>query len=965
MPNRERSPFGAELRRVRTRRGLSQRTLANLTQTSANPLRSSMGSVSERQIANLEAPARYVKPRANTVQVLAATLGLPSGSPEMQTFLDAAETTIHPPQPDSPATPDRPRQLFISDGREDHYQQLQAAWKRAADGNPQFIFLAGESGSGKTHLIRQLCNEVQEQHPAVRIAWGECTNGASSVAPYLPMLQAVNMLLGLADHFDGPIPHTNQQNRAIAQLLSIAPAMIGPMVDEPALVHRVESMTSEPGLQEQLHLILSVRKASDTSSRLDQVIRFFANQAAEGPIILVLEDLHWAGERMTSLLLHMQRQLQHRHHVPLLVIGSYWPHALTSSAPTQPHPLARTLNDIGRQVNDPIVDLSTSIGTERGRAFVSALLRRLNIISNDETCLTDVLFDHTEGNPLFTIEMIAWLQETGALHKDTADIWQLDASAIRQGAPARILAVIADRIDHLPAQLRKLLEAASVQGTVITMDFLPIIDDMTEDEIEDAIDTHLSKRYRLLFHQGTRSIAGKRLHVYRFRHALFRDYLYDRMSPREQEKLHALTAIRMLQTMGDGPNSFAGEIAFHFEKAHRYADAAANAYRAAQNALQQLNYELAQTWFNHTETYAREIDDRWHILASRNGTSAALRGLAQFDLCRKLAQSVAIDARREGFLDLAAWSEDLLGQAYYDKGGLNSAIRHLTQAVELYGDLGDLAAVSGSESMLSHTWYRLGAYDDALIHARRSYVYAIELGDDENAAEAMLAAANCEVDLGRYQTAIDAYTRAEELYARSSTVRGQIITALNIGLCHIQLGNAVEAASLLRTTRTTTETLRTPRLRAFACHYLSLAMEQLGDYDAAKREATEALKLRETFDLIGHNNDILATFLRIAIAGNDWNAARKYLAPLQVWTNDRGGDGVEDPVMVYLSLADAHLKMNNEAASHQAIEDGYQLIMERAAKISDTASRESYLRNVPANRKLLAWYQEITLEESG
>lgn len=968
MSEATRSPFGAVLRAYRQQRGLSQAALADLIveRTRDAPAFAALGGLSDRTIANLEAlqadPSRFVRPRPNTVRILAAGLDIPPGSPEERAFLNAAEETRKRAPARALPPPVAERHIFVREGREEHFQRLRHAWTLARAGQPQVLLLAGDAGAGKTHMIRELCLEAQSQDRTVRVAWGECTGGASSVSPYLPFLQATNQLLGLVRPEQatrtGEAPDPARQAATIDSLLTIAPALIGTMADEAALTACVERLKdTHPHLQDQLQRVLGVRNASDTSGRLDQMVRFLSTLSATSPIILVLEDLHWAGEMTAALLLHVQRQLTLRHGLPILVIGSYRPSDLPLHATSNRHPLEPVINEIGRQVGDVVVDLGTTIGPIRGRAFITGLLHTLSIATDDEHPLAELLFNRTEGHPLFAIELIRWLQENGGMDQDVDGLWHLRPSAMHVNPPGKIRAVIAERIDRLPAHLRSILEAAAVQGGTVTINFLAGVETLSAHELDDAIDTQLVSRYRLLQPQNPVQAGEQRLHIYTFQHALFQEYLYETLSLRERERLHGLTAEKAARLMGDAPHMGSGEIAFHFERAHRYKDAAQHAYAAATHALLQLNYDLASHWLKLTEDYARQVDDRWHIHAAQNGQVTVMRGLGDLDAGIRLASAVAINARHDGFGDLEAESEDLLGQAYFDKGDLQATINHMKRAAALYQSIGQHAKMSGTEAMLSHTYYRLGAYDDALVHAHRSYEIAHQLDDHAHAAEALLAAANCEVDLGMYETAIATYQRAEVIYARAKEVRGELLTALNTGLCRIQLQEWVEAVAILRQARHITEVLRTPRLKVSVCHYLSLALEGLGDYAAARQEALHSRRLREGFDQHGTINDNVATLLRIALAEGNLDEAKNHLQHLQAWTDDCGGEGIEDPILVFLSMATAYGALGDPGSACRAIGEGHALVMERASHIHDADARRSYLEKVPTNRRLIAWHE--------
>jgi tetratricopeptide (TPR) repeat protein/transcriptional regulator with XRE-family HTH domain len=968
MPEATRSPFGKALRAYRQRRGLSQAALADLIAERARDDQAfaALGLISDRTISNLEAvradASKFVRPRPHTVRILATALNIPSGSEEETAFLQAAELTrIRSASPSAEQPVGIEGQIFVSGGREDIFQCLKTSWNQGLAGAPQIIFLAGDAGAGKTHLIRELCMGIQDEGGVACVAWGECTGGASTVSPYLPFLQAMNSLLGLLDRKDDPATRYNQdaarQAASIDALLTIAPALIGTLVDEPALVACVEWLGSEyPDLLTKLDRVLGVRNAADTSSRLDQMVRFLVDVAASTPIILVLEDLHWAGEHTASLLLHLQRQLWQRHNLPLMIVCSYRPSDLAIASPTIRHLLESVINEIGRQVGNVVVDLGTTIGNERGQAFIHDLLQTLSIAPADEDALADFLFSRTEGHPLFSTELIRWLQDTGGMERDADGLWHRTASATERKAPGKVRAVIAERIDRLPAHLRSILDAASVHGTTVAVDLIAGLEDISPDELQDAIDNQLVKRYRLLVPGNPGRVGERRLHFYRFRHALFQEFLYEELSLRERERLHELSATRAVELLGTGRHILSGEIAFHYEQAHLFDDAMRHAYAAATLALRQLNYEVADHWLQKTETHARQANDLWHVHAARNSRVMVLRGNGHIEESYALALQVVTDARREGFSDLESDAEYLLGLAYYDKGELWPAVEHFSRAVDIHCSLGHQAEVGEVEAMLSHTFYRLGAYDQALVHARQAHESAETMGNDIQSAEALLAVGNCEVDLGMYRIAISTYRRARAIYQGAGEVRGELLTELNTGLCHIQLGDWQLAIALLEKTKHTTDVLRTPRLKTFACHYLSMAFEGLGDYESARRETRHSMELRKSFGQDGHIGDNLTTLLRIALAEGDAATTRKYLRLLEAWNQEHHGEGAEDPARMYLCMARTYAMLGEPEQCRKAVQEGHALLMERAGHIGDDESRPSYLENVPANRKLIAWH---------
>lgn len=968
MPGRLRSPFGNILRAYRQTRGLSQAALADLTVIrNADPSNtSSLGVISEKTIATLESlrdeGAKFVRPRPATVRLLAAALDISEGSREEERFFAAAEETrgakggkSAPPARGSSPT-------FIREGRDDLLEHLEDASNAARAGTPGIRLLAGDAGTGKTHMIHELCRMTREHTPRVIIAWGECTSGAASVEPYLPFVQALNHLLGLTGHSSDSTTR-ERQYECLQELLTIAPDLIGTFVDEAALMVHADLLANEhPDVPDTLRRVTSQRRRTDTAGRFDQMVRFLTAITKAAPLVLVLEDLHWADDRTGALLLHILRQLKNADDVPLLIIGSYRPSDFTLQESSSRHPMESVMNEVGRQSDNVVVDLSSTIGTQRGRAFVTGLLHHLPISATEE--LTSFLYDRTEGHPLFSVELLRWLRETDRLKQDAVGTWTLTSTAVNGYAPGKIHAVIRERIERLPKHLRRILEVASVQGNAFMVDVLMETGALAMDSLPDIIDDQLVRRFRLLSSREPSTVNGRRLHVYAFEHALFRDYVYDSLTIRDRERLHAATAQASIDVIGDGPHAASGEISFHFARAFKHGEAALHAYHAGGHALNQMDYDLARNWFERAGTCAGKAGDMERMLKARNGMVASMRGQGFLDQGIELTQDILADARDRGFKSVEAEGENLLGQILYDKGQLIRAAEHLERAVELFRTLAYEDAMSGTEAMLSHARYGLGEYDKALLHARQAYATGRASGNDAFAAEALLGVGNCEIDLGFYDAARETYRKAEQIYARAGELRGQMVTSINTALCHIQLSQCDTALDLLENAQELSVTIRTPRLEASAAFYLGLAYEGKGDLERAERAFIASLGLRVRVGQDGAVIDSQAGLLRVHLAHEDRVAVESLLGPILEWLDTHKGEGLEDPFAVFLSVARAHDILGNQRESAEAVHAGHALLMTRGDRIADADARHSYLL-VPSNRALLDWYQRLNHTEFG
>lgn len=956
-----RSPFGKLLRAYRQQRGLSQAGLVDLiTQRNlADPEFAKLGVVTEKAIANLESasrdPSRWVRPRPQTVSLLLTALEIPTGSPEEEAFLAAAEEARSRTAPAAPA----PRQpiLFVPDGREAQLRQLKESWASARKGTPEFVLIQGDSGTGKTRLIQHLLHLIRLQDPQTLIACGSSTPNAAALEPYQPFLQAFNHTLGLAaaDPSQRGDDLRMRDARLVNNLLTLAPGLVGPMISESALLQRIEEMGPESrNLVELISRFRALNSPIETSTRLDQAARFVTSTAEMQPTVIVLEDMHWADERAITLLLHLQRQLQMHPSLPLLVIASWRSSDLLPREDGSRHPLRPAIAEMTRLSPRPVIDLSETVGGDEGRRFIHGMLREMGVDELAAEGLGDYLFRRTEGHAMFAVELYRWLRDRRQLQREPNGSWKPSSTAIMQTVPHKVLAMVAERVERLPDDLKRVLSVAAVQGQAFSVEILSLAAGLDDNEIARIVDDELVAHHRLLEIGDTITHGSLSIHEYTFSHAMFREYLYSALPPAQRQRTHGQIAQAIVDYMGIDNNALAGVAAQHFASSGKLQEAGFYAYMAGALAMRQLEIDLATEWFNRSIEFATSANDMARAGRAKGGIARVMRLAGRFDEGIRLANEVMEDAQLRGFTNLEGECNVQLGQFYYDLGELASAEAHLMRATEIYSDLGNRFDLSGAESMLSHTYYRMGRYDDALTHARNAGKLSAELQHDDFTAEALLAAGNCEIDLGMYERAITTYQQAINFYRSAGDQRGEVLCTLNSGLANVQLGDFDEAIVILNAAMELIVRRRLERYLPFVATYIALAYEGKGEYDRAGEFFRTARDRRRDSGLGGLAQDDVAGLLRIAVARKDIASTRRYTRELADWFSKQGDGGLEDPILAHLSLSLAQELLGDHEQSRATIEAAHRIMMERANQLRDQDTVRSYLESVPTNRAVQA-----------
>jgi tetratricopeptide (TPR) repeat protein len=411
-------------------------------------------------------------------------------------------------------------------GRQTQLGALVSAVGAAEYGESVLALIAGEPGIGKTRLASEVAAAVATAG-SVRVLWGMCLEDEGAPA-YWPWLQLLRPLVADREA-DGPGAATMQHGGEVHRLLAQVP---------------------------------SPDVSPDARFRLfDTVADVFGDQVHSSPLVLVLDDLHWADEGSIRLLQFLARDPRmHR----LAIIGTYRDTDLDPD-----HPLARCLGDLVRH------GLHIALGG-LAKADVVDLIGALNADGRDLAGLVPLLHRQSGGNPLYLRELIRLLDTEGSPG-------DLDLGL---GAPTGLRAVVARRLRGLSQRTQEVLAAAAVVGTDVELGTLAPVTGLSNDELLAAVNEAAAAR--LVIGTG----AG-----FSFVHAVVRGVLYDGLSLSRRAGLHRNIAEVIESRYGDtrlpelAHHVLAGSVGAGDDRAVGYAKA------AAERSFGLLAYEEAASWY--------------------------------------------------------------------------------------------------------------------------------------------------------------------------------------------------------------------------------------------------------------------------------------------------------------------------------------------------------------------------------
>jgi class 3 adenylate cyclase/tetratricopeptide (TPR) repeat protein len=455
------------------------------------------------------------------------------------------EPLAGPPLP-MPALLTRAGRIFV--GRDEELERLLRLWKEAVAGERRVALLAGEPGIGKTRLAVELAGAVRESGGVVLA--GRCDEDLG--VPYQPFVEALRHYVTGAEE-----RRLGRYAGELARLLPDLAELVGGLP---------EPLRSDP--------------ETERYRLFDALAAWLADVSAEAPVLLVLDDLHWAAKPTLLLLRHVLRSSEP---LRLLVVVTY-----RDSDIGRGHPMSDLLAELRRDGGVERLALSGLDGPGVV-AFVEAAAGH-SLDDEEGQELPRVVWRETEGNPFFVTEVLRHLSESGAIEQRDGR-WVLNSAVGELGIPEGVRDVVGRRLSRLAESTNRILATAAVVG----LEFEPAVVERSGGIGEDDLFAALEEATlaRLLV-----EVPGPR---YRFAHALVRATLYDELTGARRVALHRRVAQAIESLHGGALDNYLPALAHHWARASAPAADTARAVdyatRAGDRALGQLAHDEAATYY--------------------------------------------------------------------------------------------------------------------------------------------------------------------------------------------------------------------------------------------------------------------------------------------------------------------------------------------------------------------------------
>jgi len=404
-------------------------------------------------------------------------------------------------------------------GRETELAQLHQWLERALKGERQVVFVTGEPGIDKTTQVEEFLQQVQVVRESLWVGRGQCIEHYGTGEAYLPVLDAL-----------GRLCRAPGGKRLVEFLDRYAPAWLAQM---PALLEAAERKE----LQDKAAGATHARMLRELAEAIEVI-------TAETPLVLWLEDLHWSDYSTLEWLGFLARR---REPARLLVLGTYRPVEVI----VREHPLKTLKHE--RQIHGHCTELPLTLLSEGavmgylklrfGSSLDSIPSHSQHRVAAPERLrnLACKIYKSTDGNPLFLVNVVDYLVERRAsdTFTDILEALSLGASAMdRIDTPPSIVQMIERNLERLNPDEEAVLEAASVTGAEFPSAAVAAALERPPNEIEAAC-ARLARQPQFIQASGSAELPdGTVTEIFRFLHGLYRNVLYDRVSPAHRIQLH-------------------------------------------------------------------------------------------------------------------------------------------------------------------------------------------------------------------------------------------------------------------------------------------------------------------------------------------------------------------------------------------------------------------------------------------
>lgn len=886
-------------------------------------------------------------------------------------------------------------------GREAELRQIQRLIALAQAGARQLLCIEGQPGIGKSRLAAEIGREWTIRGGVSYV--GNCRSSDQQI-PY----QGWREILAAIFELDPSLASPQQ----LAHLTKTLPRLIPPSGQPHYWRDRLPLLADVLGLDAPDngftgHLSGELRR-DNTFALVEQILR---DQLLRRPLLILLEDAHWADELSLPLVVYLAEQLRD---APLLFVLAQRP---PQTENVQELMAIKNLSYARTIYLEPL-------SVQASRHFLEILLDQ-PFLSPE---LEELLLSRGQGNPFF-------LQEMAGVVSAMLSNRQLELSfelPERVDLPGSIQEVIKARVDNLSEIEKLTLKIASVIGDSFQFGLLSQAHPLRQGR--SLLSVHLDK---LAAEKLIRLEKGQPPAGYVFQHRITQEAVYESLRLSQRRHLHATVGLALERLAPDDVE----RLAFHYGRSDHWPKALLYLKLAAQKAQREYANHAALNYYSQILTYlekqAAEQSGRtvsteywdmlleraklYHLIGWRDEEAEDLGTLGL------IAEALDDDHRRALAAKQWAYFYETIGDFY-------SALELVERAGNLAKKMGDDRVLSEAYNQWGKLLYLRGLYDTAydylgwaaaiaqhfqdkalqanslgnlgiVVHYQAEYEVALhffqeavdlwrELGDQPNLGAGLCNLGRVYYDQGQYAEAQHCFEQSLALHRAVGNRAGQALSQHHLAKLYRSLGHYIQAQTLFEEALVFYQSAGDSQREAHTLYNLGFLYNRLGDYETALAMLEKALVILREIDMPWtlikamtyygwtlhlnhqrqkarqaiiealkiareHQREVAmmegaALLGQVALTLNDLSLAEACARHALKFIDQHDTQGIEHPAMVYLSCYRIWQAAEKFERARMALAKGQVYVTAQADRINDPQLRQSYLKEIPENREILA-----------
>ena len=441
-------------------------------------------------------------------------------------------------------------------GRAEELTRLHAAFASVSAGTGIMVAVAGDAGMGKTTIAEDFLAGIESPYAAAWVGRGRCSERLAESDAFVPVFECLDRLM------------RGESGDQVAHVMkAVAPTWF---------------VQVAVAAGESTELLVKDAKTASHERMRREFVSFFEELSRSRPVVLFLDDLHWADASTCDLLAYLATRMGGTR---ILILATYRPAAvLAGKHPFLPLKLELEHRGICQDMPLPFLRLND---IER---YVEAQFPA-NLFPRE---FTRVVHERTEGNPLFMTDMLRYLRD-GRILVEEGGNWLLaqPVGEVRKLIPVGIRSMIRLKIDRFTSDDRRILLCAAVQG--VEFDSAPIAQVLSSEpaDVEERLQ-ELETVHNFVRMVGEHELPNHAFSVrYRFVHVFYQNALYGSLTPSRRAEYSLAIARALAGFAGDTARAIAADLALLFEAAREYASASHYFLHAARNAARVFAYPEA------------------------------------------------------------------------------------------------------------------------------------------------------------------------------------------------------------------------------------------------------------------------------------------------------------------------------------------------------------------------------------